>query len=227
MQHICSHRTHKHIEKTLRKVFLICLGGCLGAPLRWTTSLLISFLSCTHHTVMICTEKAFYTYHPLSHYIAHISGTSCQCSPGIPHLRLAKKQRRKESFFSKVEEYFLLFKVQFSSPSRLHLSLATHSCKLELNVLYIIHTLKGNAYVHTNLSCSFSSLSLQIVLENAVRHEMALLTPSSQMCLAWNSCWPWHMNSWEKGVGGYGDYEWEQLTQVSQLCCFHLHSTMH
>lgn len=64
--------------------------------------------------------------------------------------------------------------MQFSSPSRLHLSLATHSCKLELNVLYIIHTLKGNAYVHTNLSCSLSSLSLQIVLENAAKHEMAL-----------------------------------------------------
>lgn len=68
--------------------------------------------------------------------------------------------------------------MQFSSPSRLHLSLATHICKLELNVLYIIHTLKGNAYVHTNLSCSLSSLSLslslQIVLENAAKHEMAL-----------------------------------------------------
>lgn len=136
------------------------------------------------HTVMVCTQKALYTHHPLSHYIAHISGTSCQCRPGVPHLRLAKKQRSKESFFFKVEEQFLLFKVKFSSPSRLHLSLATHSCKLELNVLYFIHTLKGNAYVHTNPPCSLSSLSLQIVLENAVKHEMAPLTPSAQMCLA-------------------------------------------
>lgn len=42
MQHIWSHRTHKLTKKTF-----------LGAPLRclWTSSLLTSFLSCTHHTL--------------------------------------------------------------------------------------------------------------------------------------------------------------------------------
>lgn len=133
---------------------------------------------------MVCTQKALYMQHPLSHtYTFWVPAVSAALGTHIfawPRSR----ERKKASCFFKVGEWFLLFKAQFSSPSRLHLLLATHSCKLELNVLYIIHTLKGNAYVHTNPPCSLSSLSLRIVLENAVKHEMALLIPSAQMCLA-------------------------------------------
>lgn len=156
MQHLTGHWTYQIIQK---KMFL-------GAPLKSDAcgqySYLLHFLASLPtncQTIMVCTSKALYMQHLLTQPYINFWVPAVSAVLGI-HFCLAKKQRSKERFFFKVGNWFLLYKAQFPSLSRLHLLLATHSCKLELNVLYIIHTLKGNVYVHTNPPCSLSSLSL-------------------------------------------------------------------
>lgn len=193
----------------------------------WTTSLFTSVLSCIPHTLSwsVCakcftcnTQSAIHTPsgHQLSVLPRRLTSLLGQETVGTSW---------KERFLFQGGGGFLLFKVQFYSPSRLQLFLATHSCKLEPNVLYIIHIHKVNAYVHTNPSL-LSLLSVWIVLENAVKHEMALLMPSAQMCLAWKSCVPSHQSSCGNGIGEYQDHEWGSLTEVPQLCCFLVHRAM-
>lgn len=155
MQHICSHRPHKLIKKTF-----------LGAPLRclWTP-LLRSFLSCTHHTLSWSVHRklsAHITTSP-THYIIHISGTSCQCCPGVPHLRLAKKQKESKLLFQggTIVSFFwsAIFFPLTSAPLTCHPQLqAGTKC-----TVYYTYTHRQCLCTHKPFLLSFLSLSADCI----------------------------------------------------------------
>lgn len=135
------------------------------------------------HTVMVCTQKVFYTHHPLiTLYTSLVPAASTALGS---HIFAWPRNRKKASFFFKVEQQFPFFQSAIFFP----LTSAPLTCHPQLQAgtkctVYYTFAHRQCLCTHKPFLLSFLSLSLQIVLENAVKHEMALLMPSAQMCLA-------------------------------------------
>lgn len=105
MQHICSHRTHKHIKKTF-----------LGAPLRWT-SLLISFLSCTHHTLSWSVGRKLSTHITHSAITLNTSLVPAASAPLESHIFIWPRNREgKKASFSRWKNSFFFSKCNSLPP---------------------------------------------------------------------------------------------------------------
>ena len=132
---------------------------------------------------MVCTYKALYTQHPLSHtYTFWVPAVSAALETHMfaqPRNREAKKASFSGGGMVSSFQSAILFPLT-SAPLTCHPQLqAGTKC-----TVYYTYTQRQCVCTHKPSLLSFLSLSLWNVLENTVKHEMALLTPSAQMCLA-------------------------------------------
>lgn len=159
----------------------------------WTVFLFTTFLSFTSHKLPnyhgLYIQSSLYAT-PAHSAIYKLLGTSCQCCPGDSLLLGQETEKQRKVLFQGRE---LVSSLQSSIPFPLTSPSLTCHPQLQAGTkctVYYTYTQRQCVCTHKPPLLSFLSLSLWIVLENAVKHEMALLMPSAQMCLAWNSCLP-------------------------------------